>query len=30
MSEAKQWLAYAMDDLAYGALGMATLPRAAS
>jgi HEPN domain-containing protein len=30
MSEAKQWLAYAMDDLAYGELGMATLPRAAS
>lgn len=30
MSEAKQWLAYAMDDLAYGELGMESLPRAAS
>lgn len=30
MSEPNQWLAYAVDDLAYGELGMAALPRAAS
>jgi len=30
MSESKQWLAYALDDLAYGELGMNSLPRAAS
>lgn len=30
MEESKQWLTYAIDDLAYGELGLESLPRAAS